>query len=62
MIDTDKRRKSLIFGFVTLFLCGIGDWLIGYEPNGGEPMLFGFMNSALVKVPVWFYVQQQLDG
>ncbi len=62
MKDADKLRKSLLFGFVTLFLCGIGDWLIGYEPDGGEPMLFGFMNTALVNVPVWFYVISMIFG
>ena len=62
MQNANIWRRSLLFGFVTLFLCGIGDWLIGYEPSGGEPMLFGFMNTALVNVPAWFYVISMLLG
>lgn len=62
MKQTEIWIKSLLFGFVTLFLCGIGDWLIGYEPNGGEPMLFGFVNTALVNVPAWFYVLSMILG
>lgn len=34
-----KQKKILIFGFIALFLCGIGDWLIGYEPQGGIPLI-----------------------
>ena len=50
------RKKALLFGFAALFLCGIGDWLIGYDPPGGEPLLFGISNTAIAAVPSWFYI------
>ena len=45
-----------IFGFTALFLCGIGDWLIGYEPPGGTPLIFGISSTSIADVPVWFYI------
>ena len=59
MIDDNKMKKLeavFIFGFIALFLCGIGDWLIGYEPEGGLPIVFGITTTAIADVPVWFYV------
>ncbi len=50
------RKKALLFGFVALFLCGIGDWLIGYDPPGGEPLIYGISNTAITEVPTWFYI------
>ena len=32
----DKSKRIFIFGFISLLLCGVGDWLIGYEPQGGQ--------------------------
>jgi len=59
-MSIDNKRKKLeasfIFGFVSLLLCGVGDWLIGYEPEGGEPLVFGITTTAIADVPVWFYV------
>lgn len=56
----DSRQKKLegafIFGFITLLLCGVGDWLIGYEPEGGEPLIYGMTTTAISTVPSWFYV------
>ena len=49
-------KKSLLFGFAALFLCGIGDWLIGYDPPGGESLIFGISNTAITAVPTWFYI------
>ncbi len=57
--EKSKQKKlegSFIFGFIALFLCGVGDWLIGYEPEGGEPLVFGITTTAIANVPVWFYV------
>lgn len=55
--ETKKKLKaSFIFGFAALLLCGVGDWLIGYEPEGGEPLIFGITNTAISGVPTWFYV------
>ena len=51
-----KRKKALLFGFAALFLCGIGDWLIGYDPPGGEPLLFGISNTAIAGLPTWLYI------
>lgn len=58
-VEKSKQKKleaSFIFGFVSLLLCGVGDWLIGYEPEGGEPLVFGITTTAIANVPVWFYV------
>ena len=54
--------KALLFGAVALFLCGVGDWLLGYVPLGGEPILFGFLNSNIVQVPSWFYLASMALG
>ncbi len=58
----DDRRRRLIFGFISLFLCGIGDWLIGYEPAGGEPLVFGISSTSITDVPVWFYILSLMFG
>ncbi|MBR6114028.1 MAG: hypothetical protein IKQ10_02490 [Oscillospiraceae bacterium] len=50
------RKKALLFGFAALFLCGIGDWLIGYDPPGGENLIFGISNTAIAGLPTWFYI------
>lgn len=55
-------KKCLYFGTVALFLCGVGDWLLGYVPLGGEPIVFGFLNSNIVKVPSWFYLTSMALG
>ena len=52
----NQRKKALLFGFAALFLCGIGDWLIGYDPPGGEPLIYGISNTAITEVPSWFYI------
>jgi len=49
-------KKAFLFGFVALLLCGIGDWLIGYEPPGGEPLIFGITSTSIPGVPTWFYI------
>ena len=51
-----KLEASFIFGFISLLLCGVGDWLIGYEPEGGEPLIYGITTTAIAGVPTWFYV------
>ena len=53
---TMTRKKALLFGFAALFLCGIGDWLIGYDPPGGEPLIYGVSNTAITKLPSWYYI------
>ena len=50
------EKRALLFGFAALFLCGIGDWLIGYDPPGGEPLIYGISNTAITAVPSWFYI------
>ena len=50
------EKRALLFGFTALFLCGIGDWLIGYDPPGGEPLIFGISNTAITTVPTWYYI------
>lgn len=52
----------LIFGFVALFLCGIGDWLIGYDPQGGQELIFGITNTKITEVPSWFYITSMAFG
>ncbi len=51
-----------MFGAVALFLCGIGDWLIGYEPPGGEPLVFGITRTSIAAVPTWLYVLSLFFG
>lgn len=58
----ENVRKALLFGAVALFLCGVGDWLLGYVPLGGEPILFGFLNSNIVQIPSWFYLASMALG
>ncbi len=62
MERTNRWKKAFIFGFIALFLCGIGDWLIGYEPQGGEPLVFGISNTSITEVPSWFYVLSLFFG
>lgn len=57
-----KWKRALIFGAVALFLCGIGDWLIGYMPQGGESFVLGFMNTSITQVPSWFYFVSMVLG
>jgi hypothetical protein len=58
----ERKKNALIFGFVGLFLCGIGDWLIGYEPCGGQAILFGITNTRITDVPSWFYILSMAFG
>ena len=56
-MGADKSyKKAFLFGFAALFLCGIGDWLIGYEPPGGVPLIFGITSTSIPDVPTWFYI------
>ena len=50
------EKRAFLFGFAALFLCGIGDWLIGYDPPGGEPLIYGISNTAITEVPSWYYI------
>ena len=59
---TKRLKSSFIFGFIALLLCGVGDWLIGYEPKSGEPLMFGISNTSISQVPTWFYVLSLLFG
>ena len=58
----EKQKKILIFGFIALFLCGIGDWLIGYEPQGGLPLIYGISSTSITEVPSWFYILSMCFG
>lgn len=62
MNETGKWKRSFIFGFIALFLCGIGDWLIGYEPSGGEPLIYGISSTSITVVPTWFYIVSLFFG
>ena len=62
MEKSRKWKSSLIFGFTALFLCGVGDWLIGYEPAGGEPLVFGISSTTVTAVPTWFYILSLFFG
>lgn len=55
-MKTLTRKKALLFGFAALFLCGIGDWLIGYDPPGGESLIYGISNTAITAVPSRYYI------
>ena len=59
---TVRLKRSFIFGYIALLLCGVGNWLIGYEPKGGEPLMFGISNTSIAQVPTWFYVLSLLFG
>ena len=59
MIDRNNRKRletAFIFGIISLLLCGVGDWLIGYEPEGGLPLVLGITSTTIADVPAWFYV------
>lgn len=56
MAENGSWKKALLFGFAALLLCGVGDWLIGYEPPGGEELVFGISRTTIADVPTWFYV------
>ena len=56
------EKRAFLFGFAALFLCGIGDWLIGYDPPGGEPLIFGISNTAIIAVPSWYYILSLFFG
>ncbi len=60
--NTMTRKKALLFGFAALFLCGVGDWLIGYDPPGGEPLIYGISNTAITEVPSWYYILSLFFG
>lgn len=51
-----KLKSAYIFGFIALLICGVGDWLIGYEPEGGLPLVYGITSTAIADVPTAFYV------
>ncbi len=57
-----KQKKILIFGFIALFLCGIGDCLIGYEPQGGIPLIYGISSTSITEVDTWFYILSMCFG
>ena len=61
-IKAATENRAFLFGFFALLLCGIGDWLIGYDPPGGEPLVFGIGNTAISSVPSWFYILSLLFG
>lgn len=56
MENSTRWKKSFLFGFAALFLCGVGDWLISYEPPGGLPLVFGISSTSITGVPAWFYI------
>lgn len=58
----NRFRKAFIFGFVALILCGVGDWLIGYEPKGGEELVYGITRTTIASVPTWFYILSTFYG
>ncbi len=62
MSDTSKLKKYFIFGFIALILCGVGDWLMGYEPEGGEELIFGITRTTIASVPTWFYILSMFFG
>jgi hypothetical protein len=57
-----RYKKVFIFGFIALILCGVGDWLLGYEPQGGEAVLWGISRSTITEVPAWFYILSMFFG
>lgn len=57
-----KSKRIFIFGFISLLLCGVGDWLIGYEPQGGQELIYGLTRTTITDVPTWFYVLSMFFG
>jgi hypothetical protein len=57
-----RSKKIFIFGFVALLLCGVGDWLIGYEPDGGQELIYGITRTTIAQVPTWFYIVSMMFG
>ncbi len=58
----DKSKRIFIFGFISLLLCGVGDWLIGYEPQGGQELIYGITRTTIANVPAWFYILSMFFG
>ena len=61
-MKSKNQKRILIFGFIALLLCGIGDWLIGYEPEGGLPLIYGISSTSITDVPTWFYILSMCFG
>ena len=57
-----KSKRIFYFGFLSLLLCGVGDWLIGYEPQGGQELIYGITRTTIADVPTWFYILSMLFG
>ena len=57
-----KSKRIFYFGFISLLLCGVGDWLIGYEPQGGQELIYGITRTTIADVPTWFYTLSMLFG
>ena len=57
-----KSKRIFYFGFISLLLCGGGDWLIGYEPQGGQELIYGITRTTIADVPTWFYILSMLFG
>ena len=57
-----KSKRIFYFGFISLLLCGVGDWLIGYEPQGGQELIYGITRTTIADVPTWFYILSMLFG
>ena len=57
-----KSNRIFIFGFISLLLCGVGDWLIGYEPRGGQELIYGITSTTIADVPTWFYILSMFFG
>lgn len=56
------QKKVLMFGFIGLIICGFGDWLLGYEPIGGEAIILGYIKTSVKDVPSWFYILSMAFG
>lgn len=61
-MNEKRLSRVFIFGFITLILCGVGDWLIGYEPKGGEELVYGITRTTIASVPTWFYILSMFFG
>ena len=61
-MDRTYQKRVLIFGFIGLIICGFGDWLLGYEPSGGEAIILGYIKTSIMDVPSWFYFLSMAFG
>lgn len=61
-ISKSKRKAYLLFGFIGMFFCGIGDILLAFRGEGEPYAIGGMMSINITDVPLWYYQLSFLIG